>query len=216
MQCQSCGAACSPTASFCPGCGTAVVRPRSALALSPLIVGSAILALLIVLLIGYLIGRAGPHSSASTATGEPAAIIDASANDAPSDTSPATPAPGAAAPTVAAPPPVSPMPVGAGRPSPMPAFVDRSVTTGEWRYYVILGSGPPGTGAIPRRASQLYRCLGYEPGTDFTYAFDGLAPDIEFVHLGGYASQGQAQQVLQWARSCAGDAYIRRARFKGD
>ena len=97
-----------------------------------------------------------------------------------------------------------------------PAFLDRSVTMGEWKYYVILASAPQGSGNAAARAAQLNHCLRYQPATDSTYAFEGLASELEFVHLGGYSTVGEANRVAAWARNCEPDVYVKRAKFLFD
>ena len=207
MVCSGCGAMMAPHAAFCGQCGAA--QPRKAgisynrmIGVGLLVAGVTVAAIFG----GYWLGRQdsaspdtaglGPTDSITPIPGKSTGETGRSMVDGP----------------VASPPVQAPIPA----PVRAPAFLDSSVTLGEWKFYVILGSAPQGSGNAATRAAQLNRCLGYQPATDFTYAFEGLAPDLEFVHLGGYSTMSQANRVVAWARGCVPDAYVKRAKFLFD
>ena len=210
MQCSKCGALQPPGTAFCGQCGAAQVTkndiPANKVVLLCLI---AVAVALAATFGGYWVGRNDPAATDAAGLATANAPGPVAANPQPVPPRPATdtPAPPAAAPPAPAP---APPPVQA------PAFLNNSVTLREWKYYVILGSAPQGSGNAATRAAQLNRCLGYQPATDYTYAFEGLAPNLEFVHLGGYSTAGQANRVAAWARGCVPDAYVKRAKFLFD
>ncbi|MGF0537281.1 SPOR domain-containing protein [Agrobacterium sp. ES01] len=60
------------------------------------------------------------------------------------------------------------------------------------------------------------RACGFEPFNDFSAKFSGFRPGFNTFLLGAYETRAEARTVLNTARRCVPDAYIRRGTYSGE
>lgn len=83
-----------------------------------------------------------------------------------------------------------------------------SAAHGGW--YVIMGSFDfQDTVSAERRAREVYDGCGLDAIWEDAINIEGMNPNVLFVYLGPYHQKSQATAILQEARTCVDDAYIK-------